>query len=334
MRALADLTNIENLLGTDFDDVLVGSPNAGNHLDGGAGNDALYANGGFDTLEGGSGTDTADFSPFGAAVLVSLNASGVEAYTQDGPTLSGGTFRELADLSGIEYLVGSNFDDLLAGTAALNNRLDGAGGNDLLYVHGGLDALDGGTGTDTADFSTFGSAVLVSLNASEYEAWTTDAATLGSGVLRPLADVSNMEKIVGTSEADELYGNGAVNEFDGGAGDDLLVGRGGADRLTGGAGADRFDCDEAGAGVDIVTDFTRGSGNDVLDIRDMLLGQTVNSGNIAAYVQLGPEGQASTMVSVDVNGATGGSIFVDLAIFEGVTGLVLNDMLTQGNLLV
>ncbi len=202
----------------------------------------MYFHGGLDTLDGSTGIDTADFSPFAAAVLVSLNASGVEAYTQDRQTLDGGTFRELADLSGIENIVGTNFDDLLAGTAAVNNRLEGGAGNDQLYVHGGLDTLDGGAGTDIADFSPFASAVLVSLNASGAEAHTQDQPTLAGGTFRALADLSGIEHLVGTDFDDLLAGTAAVNNrLEGGAGNDQLDVHGGLDTLDGGAGTDTAD---------------------------------------------------------------------------------------------
>jgi Ca2+-binding RTX toxin-like protein len=330
-RALADLSGIENIVGTAYDDLLVGNALT-NRLSGLAGSDTFYVSEGIDTLDGGGGTDTADFSQFAAAVLVSLTASEYEAWTQDQSTLSGGAWRTLADLTNIENIVGSPFSDQLYGDAA---------DNVFGYV-GGLDLIDGRGGIDAADFSKLSTSVLVSLNASEYEVWT-EFPSFGGGIWRPAADLSAIEKLVGTASADEFYGNSEANHFQGGAGADLLDGRGGndvlagglgPDSLTGGAGADRFDFNASTEGVDIVRDFTSGSGNDVLDLRDILIGQSVNAGNLAQYVQLGPQGQASTMLSVDADGATDGTSFANLAILEGVSGLVLSDMLAQGNLAV
>ena len=53
--------NIENLLGSAFDDILVGNKK-GNAIDGGAGDDTLRGNGGADTLTGGLGSDTFVFN--------------------------------------------------------------------------------------------------------------------------------------------------------------------------------------------------------------------------------------------------------------------------------
>src|SRR6476619_7662490 len=70
-RELADLTSVENLTGTAYDDQLTGDGGA-NTINGDAGNDTLSYTGGFDALNGGSGTDTVSFSGFGSAVWVDL----------------------------------------------------------------------------------------------------------------------------------------------------------------------------------------------------------------------------------------------------------------------
>lgn len=54
------LYNIENLIGSNYNDVLDGS-NAANHIRGGAGNDRISGRQGEDTLEGGAGADTIVF---------------------------------------------------------------------------------------------------------------------------------------------------------------------------------------------------------------------------------------------------------------------------------
>ena len=115
------LTNIENLTATSFDDMLTGA--AGNEViragagddvvSGGAGDDTLYGEGGDDILEGGlgadaliggNGNDTASYANAAAGVTVSL----------DGTAGTGG--EALGDtLSGIENLEGSAFADTLGG---------------------------------------------------------------------------------------------------------------------------------------------------------------------------------------------------------------------------
>ena len=69
------LYNIEDLVGSDFDDTLTGDA-SGNLLLGGAGDDLLDGGAGADEIDGGEGRDTAFYVTSTAGVAVSL-ASGV-----------------------------------------------------------------------------------------------------------------------------------------------------------------------------------------------------------------------------------------------------------------
>jgi len=98
---------------------------------------------------------------------------------------------------------------------------------------------------------------------------------------------------------------------------------------TGTGGADVFDFDNLGDGVDdVVVGFTAAAG-DALDIRDVLEGVATSS-NIDSFVQLQESG-GGTAVRVNADGA--GSDFLPLASLHGVTGLLLQDLLANGNLL-
>ena len=86
------LTSIENLMGSDFNDILTGNSGA-NTLDGGAGADTLTGGGGNDTFKFETGfgadtitdftrdSDTLDFS--GMAMTLSFNADGQPVYTNN-----------------------------------------------------------------------------------------------------------------------------------------------------------------------------------------------------------------------------------------------------------
>jgi serralysin len=225
------------------------------------GNDWLKYGGGLATIDGGTGTDTVDFSLFGSAVWVDLQYAGREAWTMDRVTLSGGTWREIADLAADENLVGTAHADYLRGSA----------GNNILYYTGGLDTLDGSAGTDTADFSAFGSAVWVDLQFAGREAWTMDQITLSGGTWREIADLAAIENLVGTAHADYLRGSAGNNVLSGGAGDDTLGGSGGMDELIGDAGADSFVfsavADTPSGARDTIQDFV--SGVDKIDLRQI-----------------------------------------------------------------
>ncbi|MDP9525067.1 retention module-containing protein [Pseudomonas protegens] len=134
------------LNGGDGNDVLTaGSGN--NTLNGGSGNDLLFSGPGNDLLDGGAGIDTASYAHATAAVTVNLGLVGAQN------TLGAGT----DTLTGIENLVGSNYNDTLTGdgnanviTGGLGNDvLNGGGGDDLLIGGMGNNTLTGGGGSDT-----------------------------------------------------------------------------------------------------------------------------------------------------------------------------------------
>jgi Ca2+-binding RTX toxin-like protein len=75
------LANIEDVLGGNFGDSIVGS-SADNVLDGAGGNDTLFGGAGSDTLIGGDGTDVAVFSGNYAAYSVSVTASQITVQSQ------------------------------------------------------------------------------------------------------------------------------------------------------------------------------------------------------------------------------------------------------------
>ncbi|PCR93981.1 type I secretion target, partial [Pseudomonas fluorescens] len=128
----------DNILnGGDGNDVLTaGSGN--NELHGGAGNDLLYSGPGNDLLDGGTGIDTASYAHATAGVTVNLGLLGAQN------TIGAGT----DTLTGIENLVGSNFNDTLTGDNN-NNVINGGLGNDILNGGGGDDLLIGGMGNNT-----------------------------------------------------------------------------------------------------------------------------------------------------------------------------------------
>ena len=113
------LTDIENVIGTVFDDTISGT-DGDNLVDGGAGNDLLTGRAGNDLLYGGSGADTLD------------GGSGDDR-------LDGG--------AGNNILFGrTGNDELIAGNGA--DVLDAGDGNDTLSGGAGADVLRSGRGAD------------------------------------------------------------------------------------------------------------------------------------------------------------------------------------------
>ncbi len=229
------LTNIENLIGSAYDDVLrAGAGN--NRLDGGAGNDRLVGGLGADTLIGGDGVDTVDYSESNAAVGVGLTDVPGQATQGSGGHAQGDVIAQ------IENIIGSAFNDTLQGSAGAN-RLEGGDGNDTLRGQGGADVLIGGLGVDTASYSTSASGVNVSISST--------GTTVGSGGDAQGDQLSGIENLTGSAFADVLTGSDGDNRLEGGAGDDRLVGGLGADTLVGGDGFDTADYSASNAGVTI-----------------------------------------------------------------------------------
>jgi serralysin len=138
----------DNLEGTSGNNTISGlsgndniSGKAGNDtLLGGADNDTLFGGSGSDQLIGGTGFDLAayfDGGQFGRGILADLAR---------GTVIDAFGFQD--QLSSIEGIVGTDFGDVIDGSAAAD-LLSGRSGNDLLGGGAGKDTLLGGAGNDT-----------------------------------------------------------------------------------------------------------------------------------------------------------------------------------------
>lgn len=249
------LVSIENLGGSDFNDMLTGD-SADNRLsgwigndvlNGGSGNDTLIGDVGDDTLNGGSGTDTASYAERVVGVTVNLGLVGPQN------TVGAG----LDTLVSMENLTGSTLNDILIGNSG-NNVLEGLAGNDV---------LNGGGGTDTASYNMTLGGVKVNLGL------VTAQNTLGAGI-----DIlSHFENLTGSRFNDTLTGNAGRNLLSGGIGNDILNGGLGDDQLRGDSGNDTLrggggnDALIGGAGADLLLGgagrdtLNGGSGNDIFN---------------------------------------------------------------------
>ncbi|MGI9353593.1 MAG: calcium-binding protein [Rhizobiaceae bacterium] len=158
------LQNIEDIIGSNFDDVLIGNEPA-NDINGDDGDDEIGGGNGNDTLRGGNGTDVlvggagADDLQGGAAfdiafylgssAVVNVNLATGNGF---GGEAQGDTFNS------VETVIASNFSDILTGTNAANtfvgrdgsDTLFGSAGGDILI--GGQSAFVDGTGVDTVNY--------------------------------------------------------------------------------------------------------------------------------------------------------------------------------------
>ena len=173
------LKSIEDLFGSKFDDKLIGNAQD-NKLDGQDGNDTLKGGGGADTLVGGlgndimeiDGTDDKAFGGEGIDTLIANSGYGLKINLSSGfvdynpfsdswgyhhprgwqseygydvgyPHVYG----DADDVTGVENVIGSKFNDAIFGTDGANS-LSGGNGDDLLSGLGGNDVISGGNGDD------------------------------------------------------------------------------------------------------------------------------------------------------------------------------------------
>jgi Ca2+-binding RTX toxin-like protein len=316
------LNSIENLIGSDHDDILKAG-HSSSTLSGGAGDDILRASQGnqADIFDGGVGFDMVLYT--NAHVVVDLQLGTGLGGAQDDFFIS------------IEGLTGGGLNDSLTGNAADNifyglddnDTLSGRDGADILSGGTGADQLDGGAGSDIASYYTGILGVAVNL--------TTGTASGGDAQGDTLTSI---EGLSGSNLAnDSLAGNAGANTLRGWGGDDALTGAGGKDTLIGGAGADRFiygsTADSVvGVNADVIADFNHSQGDRIdLSVIDANTGAAGNQAfsfiGTAAYT--GVAGQlryhsdgAVTTIAGDVNGDGVSDFHIQLT---GAIGLVAGD---------
>ncbi|WP_425373412.1 calcium-binding protein, partial [Microvirga flavescens] len=270
-------TSIEGLIGSQFNDILVGDLGNNNlqgldgndSLIGGLGNDSLYGAIGEDTLRGGIGSDLLD----GGNGKDELYGDSGDDFLKGGygnDVLNGGTNNDyLMGEDGDDALHGDEGDDYLFGADG-DDLLKGGFGNDVLEGGAGKDAMDGGEGFD---FASYGDWI-----AADNDTGVKASLLGGGGTGYASGDTyTSIEGLIGSEYRDELIGDNKDNEIQGGYGNDILTGNGGHDTLYGGddndliygdAGNDVLYGDDGddtlygGTGAD---KLYGGSGNDVLD---------------------------------------------------------------------
>lgn len=230
-------TGIENVVGTSFNDALLGNAEI-NRLEGGDGHDQLTGGYGADVLVGGDGVDTARYDDVAKSVFINLYIGQGFGNHADGDTFSG-----------VENVIGSALDDYLIGDDGVNG-LVGSGGNDVLIGGEGADVLDGGIGSDTVSYEDRAKAVFVNLY-------------LGQGFNNSAqGDVyTSIENAIGSSLADYLIGSDGANRLDGRDGDDVLIGGLGGDALVGGNGIDTASYEDQQGGVFVNLGLDVGASN-------------------------------------------------------------------------
>ncbi|HEY0682060.1 MAG TPA: Ig-like domain-containing protein, partial [Steroidobacter sp.] len=295
-------------------------------LIGGNGDDVLRGGGNNDIIDGGAGIDLLDLSDASGSITLTLN-QGVNSANAANQTWTTGA------VAGIGTDGYKNVEGVIGGSSA--DTLTGSNGNDTIRGNGGNDILNGGAGTDLLDFSEI---------ATGYS-FTLGAGGSGTATINGTDTYSNMEGVIGgngnntlTGNASNnvLHGGGGNDTLNGGAGNDVLVGGAGIDSLTGGIGSDTYRfLGEDARSVDSIMDFdslAQGSGGDVLDIGDLLIGApAINTGNVGDYLDIRESG-GNSILSIDRDGAGAAHGFEDFVVLTGVTGLSLASLLTNNSI--
>jgi len=217
------LISIENLIGSAFDDLLVGDEGA-NVLRGGLGSDILLGMAGNDVLWGGAGAPNTLQGGLGDDWYVLEANDTVTEFADEG--------YDTVEARIAVYNLGAHIERLVFGGTGnftgtgndLDNILIGGAGDDVLRGRGGDDVLNGGAGIDTADYTQAAAGVLVRLDLGY-------APNDGEGGTDSFVSIENL---TGSQFNDVMVGDGGNNVLMGGLGSDVLIGGAGDDILMGG----------------------------------------------------------------------------------------------------
>jgi Ca2+-binding RTX toxin-like protein len=217
----------------------------------GAGDDVVYAGPGHDTIDGGAGRNTISYAMSSSGVTVDLQAG-----------VGHGGYAEGDALTNFQNIEGSAYAD----------KLTGSSGDNVFIASAGADAMIGGGGNDTVDYSKSAAGVTVDL-----------VSGVGSGGLAAGDTLSGIGNLIGSATgANVLKGTSGANVLTGGAAADTIDGRGGADVIATGAGDDAVSyyasevSIDGGAGADTLVML--GAADVDLNATDQTIGDAVQVG--------------------------------------------------------
>lgn len=325
VHLLNRLSNIQGLIGSNFNDHLVGHNNS-DTLSGGGGDDRIEGDLGDDKLYGGAGNDTIQGS-VGNDTITGDSGNDTLSGGSGDDTIGGGTENDLIHGDqGADTLNGDGGDDIIYGDDG-SDVINGGAGNDKIYGGSGDNTLQGGAGNDLVvggihadkyyggdgtDTASYENAYGVTVNLNDLsglhnlgDAYRDTFSSIEILILSPYDDVfvagadgantyggSGNDKLAGGAGKDFLYGDDGNDTLDGGIENDNLYGGGGNDRIIGGLGIDGLN---------------GGTGNDTFVFTGLNQSSTVNPDHIYDFAK----GDVVDISSIDANpGVAGDQAFV------------------------
>ena len=260
---LADYSTVKTVVGSQNNNDLEILGNAKNNnlyggrghdnIDGKAGNDYLVGNEGDDTLNGGRGNDTL-YGGNGSDLFIYNNGDGNDLildYTSGTDTLNinNGTIKQ-ASLSGSDVI-------LTVGTGTIT--LKDAKGEKITIVDENDDSFDTIINDELVIFDEDESPVKLgeAYRSADASNRTIAIQITGNSKNNTIQGGAKADTLSGGAGNDSIVGNAGNDVLKGDGGNDTLNGGKGNDTLTGGAGKDVFVI-SAGAGNDVITDYTSG----------------------------------------------------------------------------
>ncbi|MGS2717241.1 tandem-95 repeat protein [Eionea flava] len=118
------------------------------------------------------------------------------------------------------------------------------------------------------------------------------------------------DTLTGNDNNNTLFGGNGNDIITSGAGNDMIFGGQGSDTLIGGVGIDHFiwKNNDADGSTDTIEQFTLGNGGDLLDLSQLLEGETTNT--LTNFIQL-----SGSTLNIDSNGDGSGfdDLFIDIS---------------------
>ena len=225
-------------------------------------------------------------------------------------------------IDGDDTLTGGDGGDRLFGdtiyvgdgsSGGIGGRFRQDGGSDVLDGRGGNDTINGGGGIDTV---VFGLDLSVHVNLNGIPGSGATPADWIEAIGQGNDQLTGIENVTGSSQADVIIGNAAAN---------IINGMAGADQMAGGAGNDTYHVDAAG---DITTENANAGTDLVISTISRTLGNNLENLTLSGTAIIDGNGNALA------NLITGNAAANTLRGYDGSDTLVGNagaDLLIGGN---